>query len=62
MMYFRVEIVNWKVQSSLLLSIMQQILSILKSQLQDDLSAENIKEWETQLAIVRDMITLKSLR
>lgn len=61
-MYFRVEIVNWKVQSSLLLSIMQQILSILKSQLQDDLSAENIKEWETQLAIVRDMITLKSLR
>mgnify|MGYP006976750864 CR=1 FL=1 len=41
---------------------MQQILSILKSQLQDDLSAENIKEWETQLAIVRDMITLKSLR
>jgi hypothetical protein len=34
---------------------MQQILSIIKSQLQDDVSSENIKEWETGLAIVTEI-------
>jgi hypothetical protein len=41
-----------EIQLSLILSVLHQIISVLKVHVQEDLSSDNIKDWESSLGIV----------